>query len=171
MTLEENGLSHSEIDTYLEHAGVKGMKWGTRRQFAKDVNAQRDKVIDVAREYVNSGKAKKDLYTDKGQRAIERKTLGKAAAQALFVDRRDNIYKLANYATQAKTGKETVVKLIGGPVGLMAYQQIKGTGPGLSQRLPGNPLNNYASRNRPEAHRFSSTPVKVAMLKKLLTTP
>jgi len=30
--LEEKGLSHSEIDAFFEHAGVKGMKWGVRRR-------------------------------------------------------------------------------------------------------------------------------------------
>ncbi len=30
--LEEKGLSHSEIDSYFEHHGVVGMKWGVRRR-------------------------------------------------------------------------------------------------------------------------------------------
>lgn len=29
--LEDKGLTHSEIDTYFEHRGVKGMKWGIRK--------------------------------------------------------------------------------------------------------------------------------------------
>lgn len=31
LMLEEKGLTHSEIDTYFEHRGVKGMKWGIRK--------------------------------------------------------------------------------------------------------------------------------------------
>lgn len=31
-TLEDVGFTHEEIDAYLEHYGVKGMKWGTRQQ-------------------------------------------------------------------------------------------------------------------------------------------
>lgn len=31
MLLESRGLSHSEIDSYFEHFGVRGMKWGVRR--------------------------------------------------------------------------------------------------------------------------------------------
>lgn len=31
LSLEEKGLSHSEINDYLEHVGVKGMKWGFRK--------------------------------------------------------------------------------------------------------------------------------------------
>lgn len=31
MDLELAGFSHSEIDTYFQHAGVKGMKWGVRK--------------------------------------------------------------------------------------------------------------------------------------------
>lgn len=30
--LEDEGLSHSEIDAYLEHFGVRGMKWGVRKK-------------------------------------------------------------------------------------------------------------------------------------------
>ena len=30
--LEHNGLTDEEIDAYFEHHGVKGQKWGTRKQ-------------------------------------------------------------------------------------------------------------------------------------------
>lgn len=30
--LEDGGFTHSEIDEWFEHAGIKGMKWGVRRQ-------------------------------------------------------------------------------------------------------------------------------------------
>lgn len=29
--LEDKGMTHSEIDEWFAHAGVKGMKWGVRR--------------------------------------------------------------------------------------------------------------------------------------------
>jgi len=64
--LEEKGLSHSQIDSYFEHHGVKGMKWGVRREqkraayakavatrksspYVKNVTAQRQLVIDAQR--------------------------------------------------------------------------------------------------------------------------
>lgn len=30
--LEHSGMSEDQIDSYFEHAGVKGMKWGVRKQ-------------------------------------------------------------------------------------------------------------------------------------------
>lgn len=39
--LEDEGFSHSDIDEYLEHHGVKGMKWGTRRAQKKAANQTR----------------------------------------------------------------------------------------------------------------------------------
>ena len=42
MLLEGKGLSHSEIDDFLEHQGVKGMKWGVRRSKKVTGVARRD---------------------------------------------------------------------------------------------------------------------------------
>ncbi len=39
LMLEEKGLTHSEIDNYFEHHGVRGMKWGQRH--AKKVAARK----------------------------------------------------------------------------------------------------------------------------------
>lgn len=35
IVLEDNGMSHSEIDAYFAHYGKKGMKWGVRRKMIK----------------------------------------------------------------------------------------------------------------------------------------
>lgn len=35
VTLEGGGFTHAEIDEYFEHSGVRGMKWGVRRQLNK----------------------------------------------------------------------------------------------------------------------------------------
>jgi hypothetical protein len=40
MMLEEKGLSHSQIDAYFEHHGVKGMRWGERRATRKTARVQ-----------------------------------------------------------------------------------------------------------------------------------
>lgn len=52
--LEDKGLTHSEIDAYFEHRGVKGMKWGVRRQQKRTANYQK-RIIDPQRR-VASGK-------------------------------------------------------------------------------------------------------------------
>lgn len=52
--LEDKGLTHEEIDAYFEHAGVKGMKWGVRRQrrlaSTDRVAAGRGSALDNARQ-------------------------------------------------------------------------------------------------------------------------
>lgn len=75
--LEHNGLTDDEIDAhFLEHFGVKGMKWGVRRQKAVAAAKQRAKTpdrkgnrnnvkaqrrVDVVRR-IASGKATKQDY-------------------------------------------------------------------------------------------------------------
>lgn len=45
--LEEKGMSHSQIDTYfLQHHGVKGMKWGVRRNNALTTHQRRLRNIN-----------------------------------------------------------------------------------------------------------------------------
>lgn len=45
--LEDEGLSHSEIDAYFEHHGVKGQKWGLRKgKSATGYSRRRGAVID-----------------------------------------------------------------------------------------------------------------------------
>ena len=43
--LEEKGLSHAEIDSYFEHHGVKGQKWGIRNAKQRRI-ARQQKIID-----------------------------------------------------------------------------------------------------------------------------
>lgn len=43
--LEDNGLSHSEIDVWFEHQGVKGMKWGQRK--TARIQGQLDRAAKV----------------------------------------------------------------------------------------------------------------------------
>lgn len=38
LMLEEKGLSHSQIDSYFEHHGVKGMHWGIRNDHVEGVS-------------------------------------------------------------------------------------------------------------------------------------
>lgn len=48
--LEDKGLSHSEIDDFFEHSGVKGMKWGVRKAAKKDVRDLAGSAREIIRE-------------------------------------------------------------------------------------------------------------------------
>ena len=48
--LEDKGLSHSEIDDFFEHSGVKGMKWGVRKEAKKEVRALSKNASEIIRE-------------------------------------------------------------------------------------------------------------------------
>lgn len=51
LALEHSGMSDDEIDSYfLEHFGVKGMKWGVRRQVSRsERSAGRKELRDTAK--------------------------------------------------------------------------------------------------------------------------
>lgn len=73
--LEEGGFTHAQIDGYLEHYGVKGMKWGQRRAA---------KAVAVAK--VRSQKQDRfgNRNNDKAQRIIDRqKRVAKGKAGTL----------------------------------------------------------------------------------------
>jgi len=48
--LEDKGLSHSEIDAFFEHSGVKGMKWGVRKEAKMEVKKVSDNAREIMRE-------------------------------------------------------------------------------------------------------------------------
>lgn len=63
LMLEEKGLTHSEIDTYLEHRGVKGMKWGVRRQQKNTARYQKGTIDPQRRTASGKGSLKDKLTT------------------------------------------------------------------------------------------------------------
>lgn len=62
LMLEDKGLTHSEIDSYLEHRGVKGMKWGVRRQQKNTARYQKI-TIDPQRRVASGKGSFKDKLT------------------------------------------------------------------------------------------------------------
>lgn len=124
----------------LLHFGVKGMKWGVRKdqstsggetprqknrrlnkEFAAKERAKRDTEIDAARARYNTS-ARKNYLDAKAQYKQDKKTIGSRAARAKFNEvKRKNIqdYELAQ---QAKSGKETAYAVLGlvGGVTLLA---------------------------------------------------
>ena len=75
--LEDKGLSHSEIDAYFEHAGVKGMKWGQRR--TKKAQGRVDKIKIVA-----SGNATRREGANAGYRYLRKEKQQRSAQKTLI---------------------------------------------------------------------------------------
>jgi hypothetical protein len=111
-SLEEAGLTHSEIDSCLEHAGVRGMKWGVRKGKSKTGMTRRSgAVIDRNLRTINR---------------IERARSGnglryKAAAKVgrLYVKKemqqenwKYSLNQLKSQNARIKSGKETSLELI-----------------------------------------------------------
>ena len=113
----------------LMHIGVKGMKWGHRKQQDAGVNklpsnrqlnkasrardkAARNAAIDAARtRYANS--ARQNYLDAKAQYQIDKKTMGTREAKKKFnavKEQNTNDYEVAN---MAKSGKETTVAVLG----------------------------------------------------------
>lgn len=137
MDLELAGFSHSEIDVYFEHHGVKGQKWGVRRQ-QRNTSRYQTNTVDRIRK-VAEGKGN---LTDK-QIAIN--TAGWATLAKSAVDKtskKKTPYSqivaqksLANYlkdAQKIKAGKTTLQGVMGKILGVkitdlnVSYKNEKG---------------------------------------------
>lgn len=89
MELERKGLSHSEIDDYFEHHGVKGMKWGVRKQRRHDRQLRRiqgrvDRTARIANKTASlTDRALGSAVTAKGaQRQLQRHANAQAKWEA-----------------------------------------------------------------------------------------
>jgi len=103
--LEEKGLSHSEIDAYFEHHGVKGMKWGIRNDYHPDVSNK------VNREAKKDAKefARAKLFYGQGagtrRKLIKNKVEGKSKVRPDYKKAFDHHLanqNLADHATKAQ---------------------------------------------------------------------
>lgn len=133
--LEREGLSHEEIDDYfLEHYGVKGMKWGVRR-------ARATKVVDSGLR----GGRKERLIRGGAQKEQSRKARnGKRVAAALLggppgliaynsLSAPLNAKSSAKMKTQSArmlAGKTVAVSLLTTPLGGLMYYQMSAKAPG-----------------------------------------
>lgn len=147
----------TEVDNYLEHYGVKGMRWGKRsgssssggggepKKSRKEVRAQikserkavqevfkkqwDDDVIDARKRL---DKEDEKLSAARKQYKIDKKVIGKAAAKKVLNEHKDRFTTTFNTATLS-THKEAQRQMIAG-VGLMALGGIVG---GLAVALDG----------------------------------
>lgn len=145
-TQEGMGMSYDDKPASPEellHFGVKGMKWGVRKEqtttggsggesarqknrrlnkeFTKQEKAKRDADIDAARARYNTS-ARKNYLDAKAQYKQDKKTIGSRAARAkLEAVKQKNMEDYA-VANQAKSGKETAFAVLGlvGGVTLLA---------------------------------------------------
>lgn len=117
--LEHGGYSESEIDEYLAHHGVKGMKWGERkaaRQRNRQLNKEsrrkdwdkQEKSVQRARDRVASGKTQQDYKKAKAKYKSNKRELGSREAKKALAKARDKKYKEINKSQEAKNGKEAL---------------------------------------------------------------
>jgi hypothetical protein len=104
-------------DQFLEHAGVKGMKWGKRKAVSPAKEA-RKADIDRARERFNSGEARRDYklakadYKAATSSAKAKYSKSKELAAAAFDKVKQKNIKDGELAGQYKDGKEAVAGTI-----------------------------------------------------------
>ena len=126
--LEEKGLTDRNIDDFLSHYGVAGMKWGQRRAINKASRQKErklhEKTVETARKNVQKGgKTHKQLERAKAQYKIDKKTKGAATARRIYNQKAEKHYAEIAKSQEAKNGKE-VALIIGAAVGLTALSAI-----------------------------------------------
>jgi hypothetical protein len=120
--LEHKGFSDPEIDLYfLEHHGVKGMKWGQRRARNKQLNRasrandraankvaidkQRAK-IDKARASLKKGTTKAGVKKAKANYKANKAELGSREAKKIIRKAKQKHFETQQVANQIRDGKE-----------------------------------------------------------------
>lgn len=110
--LEDKGLTHSEIDTYFEHRGVKGMKWGIRKGKAETgVNRAIGAKIDINNRRMYRTKSRMNGTGYKASEALGRVFLGGKERQLSL--QKTKVKELTKYNTRLKQGKLTTMDVLG----------------------------------------------------------
>lgn len=111
----------AEVEEFLEHYGVKGMKWGQRktreqRQAARvqKIKAKgqkklaREKAVNSGQEYFRSGKARENLIRGKGKAREAKAAKGKRAAKKIMAQTKLKNATEYEKATRARNGAEFI---------------------------------------------------------------
>lgn len=105
------------VDEFLEHHGVKGMKWGVRRAHAKEMRSlnkasrkkdreENNSKIDAARERIRSGQAKSDYKAAKAQYKADKHVIGSREAKKALNKVKEKNYEDYQKSSELKSGKE-----------------------------------------------------------------
>jgi hypothetical protein len=113
MMLEEKGLSHSEIDYFLEHHGVKGQKWGVRKSRKEMVAFAKN-----SREIVREG--------NRAETPAARKAAAARYKSEVLDKVKDPVFKEKfNTATKVTKGEMFTHVLVFGPFAGITIKQAK----------------------------------------------
>lgn len=123
------------VDTFLEHHGVKGMKWGVRKKkdptsfknlLSKEGRKIRNQEITKQRDRWESGETKAAYKQAKSDFKSNRTKMGFVRASLVLNEARNQKIRDVITASKAKTGKElTLATLL--TAGVTAYHVAAAT--------------------------------------------
>lgn len=120
--LEHSNALSEDLD-FLAHFGVKGMKWGVRKE-ARVRNRQLNKAsrkkdksehadeVQAARDHVNSGQSKANLKQAKKDYKADKVRVGSREARKILAEKRDAEYEIIAKSQEAKNGKEVATRVL-----------------------------------------------------------
>lgn len=119
----------TDVDEFLAHYGVPGMKWGQRRAHAANMRSldkaekrkdreKQAKDVTAARAKLKSGELKARTKEAKAQYKADREVIGKVAARKVLQKTYDKNIKVIEKANEYKNGKEVALSVAAAVAGV-----------------------------------------------------